>query len=73
MGPQFNTMQFAMMMLQRNPQIANTPQGRQFMQILQSGDAQAGAQMAQNICGSMGKTPQQAAQEAFNSIMGGMR
>lgn len=70
MGPQFNPVQFAMLMLQRNPQIANTPQGQQFLRILQTGDAQAGAQMAQNICGSIGKTPQQAAQEAMNGILG---
>lgn len=31
--------QIAMQMLSKKPQIANSPMGRQFMQILRSGDA----------------------------------
>lgn len=46
--------QIAIQALQRNQQIANSPQGRQFMQILQSGDVAAGQQMAQNLCQSYG-------------------
>ena len=62
-GPNIDPMQLAMNMLRSNPNVAQTPMGQQFMQVLQRGDAQAGAQMAMNICNSMGKTPQQMMQE----------
>lgn len=52
--------QIAMQALQRNPQIANSPQGQQFMQILQSGDIAAGQQMAQNMCQAYGISEQDA-------------
>lgn len=52
--------QIAMQALQRNPQVANSPQGRQFMQILQSGDVAAGQQMAQNMCQAYGVSEQDA-------------
>ena len=56
--------QFAINAIQRNPQVANTPQGQQFLQILQSGNVQAGQAMASNIVNSWGLTPQQAIQNA---------
>lgn len=52
--------------LQTRPDIANSPQGQQLMQILQSGDNEAGMQMAMNICNSYGVTPQQALSSAIN-------
>lgn len=48
--------EIAMTLLQKNPQVANSPQGQQFMAILKSGDAQKGQQMADNICSSYGVT-----------------
>lgn len=42
-GP--NLMQFALNMIQRNPNIANNPQAQTMLQVLQSGDAQKGQQI----------------------------
>lgn len=58
--------QLAMMLLQRNPKVANSPQGREFIQILQSGDAAKGEQMARNFCQTYGDTPEQAYEKAKN-------
>ena len=52
--------QIAMLTLQKNPKVANSPQGQQFMQILQSGDVAAGQQMAQNLCQAYGVSEQDA-------------
>lgn len=52
--------QVALMALQKRPDIANTPQGQQFMQILQSGDEAKGQQMAKNICQSYGMSEEDA-------------
>ena len=60
---------FALMLLQRQPQIANSPMGQQFIKILQTGNVQAGQQMAQNICQAYGVTLDQAlgmAKQQFN-------
>lgn len=59
-----NLEQMAMLLLQKNPQIANSPQGQQFMQILKSGDTEKGQQMAQNLCQSYGETPEEALKKA---------
>lgn len=59
-----NLQQLALLALQKNPSIANTPQGRQFAQILQSGDEAAGQQMARNLCQSYGVTVDEATKEA---------
>lgn len=62
-----NLQQVALMMMQRNPNAANSPMGQRFMQILQSGDSQAGQALAQEYCHTMGMTPQQAMQDVQNS------
>nr|DAF70065.1 MAG TPA: protein of unknown function DUF4777 [Caudoviricetes sp.]DAV14963.1 MAG TPA: protein of unknown function (DUF4777) [Caudoviricetes sp.] len=59
-----NPMQFAMNMLQNNPQIMNNPQAQGLMQVIQSGDAAKGQQMAENLCKTYGVTPDQALEEA---------
>lgn len=59
-----NLEQFAMTLLKKNPNIANSPQGKQFMQILQNGDVAAGQQMAQNFCQAYGDTPEEAMKKA---------
>ena len=58
-GP--NLMQFAMNMIKQNPNIARNPQAQAMLQVLQSGDAQKGQQIAQNLCQTYGITPEQAA------------
>lgn len=62
--PNINPMQFAMNMLQSNPQVMNNPQAQGLMQVIQSGDAAKGQQMAENLCKTYGVTPDQALEEA---------
>lgn len=62
--PSINPMQFAMNMLQNNPQVMNNPQAQGLMQVIQSGDAAKGQQMAENLCKTYGVTPDQALEEA---------
>lgn len=59
-------MQFAMKMMQSNPNAMNSPMGQQFMQILQSGDQNAGQQLANNICSTYGISKEQAVQQSRN-------
>lgn len=59
-----NPMQFAMKMLQRNPQVMNNPQAQGLMEVIQSGDTAKGKQMAENLCKTYGVTPDQALEEA---------
>lgn len=62
-----NEQQMMQMLLQRamsDPRIANNPQAQEIIQVLQSGDAQRGAQLAQNYCQSFGVNPMQVAQQA---------
>lgn len=64
----FNPMQYMMNLaiqkLQSSPEIANSPQGQEFLTILQSGDVARGQQMADNFCKSYGVTREQAIQQA---------
>lgn len=62
-----NEQQIFQMLLQRamsDPRFANNPQAQEIIQVLQSGDAQRGAQLAQNYCQSFGVDPMQIAQQA---------
>lgn len=59
-----NLEQLAMLLLQKNPKVANSPQGQQFMEILKSGDTAKGEQMAQNFCNSYGVKPEDAYNQA---------
>ena len=62
--PNINPMQFAMSMLQSNPNLQNNPQAKGLMDIIQSGDSARGKQMAENLCKTYGVTPDQALQDA---------
>lgn len=55
---------FAINMLQRNPQFANNPQAQKLMEIIQNGDSQQGEKMAENLCETYGMTKDQALTEA---------
>lgn len=75
MGPfgNMNPQQILQAMLQRNPNIQNNPQAQQYIQVLMSGDAQKGRELAQNICGSFKITPEEGVQQAqqfFQQNMG---
>lgn len=61
-GP--NLMQFAMNMLKQNPNVSRNPQAQTMLQVLQSGDAQKGQQIAQNLCQTYGITPEEAVNQA---------
>lgn len=57
-------MQFAMQMLQKNPNIANNPNAQSMIDTLQNGSDQEREQLAKNLCNSYGVTPEQAVQQA---------
>lgn len=57
---------FLQQAIQANPQMANNPQAQNIIQVLMSGDAQAGEQLARNLAQSMGVQPQDLAQQSMN-------
>lgn len=61
----FNPMQFAMQMIQRNPQISNNPTAQQYLQIIQNGDSTRGEQIADNILKSYGMNREQGINQAL--------
>lgn len=62
----FNPMQFAMNIIRSNPQLANNPQAKQIIDVIQSGDSQRGQQLAQNYCKTYGVSPEQGYQQAMS-------
>lgn len=62
-------------LIQRNPQIANNPQAQEILNVIRTGDAQRGQQIAENLCRNNGITKEQgyqsAAQWAQNIFSGG--
>lgn len=58
-----NPRDFAMRMIRNNPSITNNPIAQNYINVLQSGDAQKGQQIAQNILNSYGMTKEQAMQQ----------
>lgn len=58
-----NPRDFAMRMIRNNPSITNNPIAQNYINALQSGDAQKGQQIAQNILNSYGMTKEQAMQQ----------
>ena len=63
-GMPMDPMQMAQQMMQNNPNFQNNPQAQQYLQVLLSGDAQRGEELARNICQSYGLSPEQAVQKA---------
>lgn len=55
---------FAMNLLQRNPNMANNPRAQQLLQMIQNGDSAQGEKMAENLCETYGMTKDQALTEA---------
>lgn len=60
----FTPMQYLQSQLQNNPNIANNPQAQNFIQVLQSGNAQMGQQIAENILKAYGMTKEQGMAQA---------
>lgn len=48
-----NPTQFAMSMIQNNPQVMNNPMAQNYIGVIQSGDAQKGQQLAEDHMNSL--------------------
>ena len=55
-----NPMQFVQNIVRNNPQLQANPQTQQMLNVIMSGDSVRGQQIAQNLCKSMGITPEDA-------------
>lgn len=51
-----------------SPQITNTPMGQRFLEIVNSGNEQAGIEMANNILTNLGISREEALQRASSGI-----
>lgn len=56
----FNIKQFALNMIANNPQVANNPQAQQLIEVIKSGDAKRGQELANDILNQNGLTKEQA-------------
>lgn len=56
--------QIAMNILSRNPTVANNPQAQEYLKVIQSGDAQRGQEIANNLCQTYGVSPEDAVGQA---------
>ena len=56
--------QFAMNLINRNPQIANNPMAQELIRIIQNGSEQRGETVAENLCKSYGVTKEEALENA---------
>lgn len=61
---------FLLQQVANNPRIQNNPNAQQWLQVIQSGNAQAGEQIARNIAQSYGMSPEQATKQAESGFMG---
>ena len=59
-----NLKDFAVNLINQNPQITNNPNAQGMLQAIQNGDNAKGEQIARNLCDSYGITPDQAVQQA---------
>lgn len=62
--PSNNFDQLINMLLQMNPRIQNNPQAQSMLNVIRSGDAVTGQQLAENLCKTYGITTQEATQQA---------
>lgn len=60
----FNPGQFAINMLNQNPQVANNPRAQELLQVIQNGDSAKGEQIVNNLCNTMGVSKEQAIRDA---------
>lgn len=59
---------FAMNLIKNNPNLRNNPQAQSMIQAIESGDEQAGIQLANNILNTYGLTKEQGLSMAFQKI-----
>lgn len=56
--------QMAMNLISQNPAIANNPQAQEYLKVIQSGDAQRGQEIAENLCQTYGVSREDAISQA---------
>lgn len=54
----------ALRQLERRPEIAGNPLAREWLEVIRSGDAERGEEIARNLCSNSGVTVEQALEEA---------
>lgn len=59
-----NMIDFALQMIQNNLSIQNNPNAREMIDVIKSGDADKGRQIAMNICNTYGIDPKDAEAQA---------
>ena len=60
----FNPINFAMQMIQSNPNIANNPQAQHMIEVIQSGNAEEGQKIANNLLQTYGVSKDDALKQA---------
>lgn len=60
-----NMMQFALNMIEKNPQVANNPRNREMINVLKSGNEQQGIELASNLCNTYGVSKEDACKQAL--------
>lgn len=61
-----NPMSMLLNMAMQNSNIANNPRAQEMLQVIQSGDAQKGQQIAMNLCKTYGVSKEQAVRPTTN-------
>lgn len=56
--------EFAAAMIRKNPQMANSPEGREFLQLLETRDDRAGSALANKLLSGMGVSQEQGIRKA---------
>lgn len=59
-----NLRDMALGIIGRSPQVAQNPNARHMLHVIQSGDSSEGERIARNLCQSYGVTPEQALEQA---------
>ena len=59
-----NIMGLALDIIQKNPALANNPNAREMIDVIRSGDAAKGQQIAKNLCATYGVKPEDAISQA---------
>lgn len=59
-----NVMGLALDLVQKNPALANNPNAREMIDVIRSGDAAKGQQIAKNLCDTYGVKPDDAISQA---------
>lgn len=67
-----NPLDFILNMAENNPNISSNPQAQAMLNVIKSGDAKRGEEIARNLCNTMGVTPEEATKQAQN-FFGGFR